>query len=177
MPKCTVYLVTERCAVFQVRIGCFRSCLWTMKRHNEMHRLGLSSILGGDESADALLLLSNGPVSHYLPWELRALTFGLCVSLHIYCMHTIFQCAIAFVRADDLKNLARCFKVRLILMWINGCLLFVSPHSLSVCPSVSFLLVFPHFLCLESTFCRRLDGESKCQVEVTLSRPTCLAEL
>lgn len=143
---------------------------------------------------------SNGPVSHYLPWELRALTFGLCVCYCIYaCLKSeyaitffYFQCAIASIRACDLKNWAR-----LIKMWINEGILFVYPHCLSVfalrsrfcCSSLFLSSLLLHFLLsvFSSAFSLSADKTSPhcatalmgnmCRLEVTLSRPTCLTVL
>ena len=92
---------------------------------------------------------SSRAVSHYLPWELRALTFGLCVCHCIYIYIYIYtdgcfskvclplflpRCVIASVVASDLSRISWMILIKLIKMWMH---LFV----LRLCPFVSFLLL------------------------------------
>lgn len=136
-----------------------------MTRHEERHKLELSSIRGGVESADALLILFQWTGIPLLPMRAQSTDLRtMCVSLHIYWMHVwvkwICHSSLYFPVCNHLnqsswpEKCSQMILIRLIKMWINGCLPFVSPRSLSIfallshfCCSFLILSILPlHFL-------------------------------
>lgn len=175
-----------------------------MKRHEERHKLGLSSIQGGVEAADALLILFQRTGIPLLPMRAQSTDLRtMCVSLHIYCMHVwvkwIHCSSFYFPVCNHLnqsswpEKCSQMILIRLIKMWINvfnlsllTCSLSLPFRLISAAHSLYLASSFSP-LCFSSAFLFSADimtphsatalMESRCRLEVTLSRPTCLAAL